>query len=114
MKPDTIEYKSLIALLDDPDEEIYNNVFTKLCEYGKIVIPHLESEWEHNLDELVQQRVEDVIHTIQFDEIKSELKIWALNKPENLFQALLIINKYFYPEGNNENITQKIENIKKE
>lgn len=114
MKPDSKEFKSLIALLDDPDEEIYSNIFSKLCEYGKVVIPHLESEWEHNLDEIVQQRVEDVIHTIQYDEVKSEMKIWALNMPENLMKVLLIINKYFYPEIENQSIIQKIEHIKKE
>ncbi|MEY2829175.1 MAG: hypothetical protein RIQ33_1033, partial [Bacteroidota bacterium] len=89
-----IPYKSLISLLDDPDEEVYNNVFAKLCECGPIVIPQLENEWEHNVDELVQVRLETLIHTIQFDALKNALKTWVLNHADDLQMGILIFNKY--------------------
>jgi regulator of sirC expression with transglutaminase-like and TPR domain len=108
------EFKSLISLLDDPDEEVFNSVFNKLCEYGPIVIPTLEDEWEHNVDEVVQERLENLIHTIQFDYLKSELKIWALNESNNLMKGVLIFNKYFYPDVDDNDIIEKINALKKE
>ena len=107
------ELKSLVALLDDPDEEVFENVFNRLCEYGPAVIPSLETEWMHNLDEKVQARLENLIHTIQFDHVKSELKVWALNESNNLLKALLIINKYHFPDADNQKIIEQIELLKK-
>ncbi len=107
------ELKSLVALLDDPDEEVFENVFNRLCEYGPAVIPSLESEWMHNLDEMVQERLETLIHTIQFDYVKSELKTWALNDSKDLLKGLLIINKYQYPDADNQKIIEQIELLKK-
>jgi regulator of sirC expression with transglutaminase-like and TPR domain len=109
-----IPYKSLISLLDDPDEEVYNNVFAKLCECGPVVIPQLENEWEHNVDELVQLRLETLIHTIQFDSLKNELKTWVLNHADDLQMGILIFNKYHYPEANDKLIVEKIETLKKQ
>jgi regulator of sirC expression with transglutaminase-like and TPR domain len=102
-----------VALLDDPDEEVFENVFNRLCEYGPAVIPSLETEWMHNLDETVQKRLETLIHTIQFDFVKSELKTWALTDSNNLLKALLIINKYYFPDADNQKIIEQIESLKK-
>ncbi|MFM2048118.1 MAG: hypothetical protein RI955_666 [Bacteroidota bacterium] len=107
-------YKSLISLLDDPDEEVFNNVFAKLCEFGPEVIPQLEDEWEHNLDDLVQTRLETLIHTIQFDSLKNELKTWALNESDNLQKGIIIFNKFYYPDAPENTITDKLEILKKE
>ena len=107
------ELQSLVSLLDDPDEEVFENVFNRLVEYGPAVIPSLENEWMHNLDEMVQERLENLIHTIQFDYVKSELKTWVLNESNNLLKALLIINKYQFADADNQKIIEQIESLKK-
>ncbi len=111
--PKNKEFKSLVSLLDDPDEEVFENVFQKLVEYGPQVIPSLESEWEHNLDEVVQERLENLIHTIQFDALKNELTTWVLVNPNDLLQGALIVNKFLYPEADNKKLVVQIEELKK-
>ncbi len=111
--PNKTEYKSIIALLDDPDEEIYENIFNRLCEYGPAIIPELEQEWEHSPNAVVQERLENLLHTIQFDFVKAELKTWSLTNSEDLLAALILINKYKYPDADLNEIHNQLQKIKK-
>jgi hypothetical protein len=70
------ELKALISLLDDPDDNIYNEVKSKLISYGDDVIPHLENAWETSFNQLLQERIEDIIHFLQFNSIKKGLENW--------------------------------------
>jgi regulator of sirC expression with transglutaminase-like and TPR domain len=107
------EYKSLISLLDDPDEFIYENVFNKIVEFGPQIIPFLEQEWEHNIDELVQLRLENIVHTLQFYEVKANLKTWLLNEPTNLFNFLQVLNKYQFPDIDSKKISNEVDELKR-
>ena len=64
------EINALVKLLDDPDEEIYQQVQEHLLIYGNEVITYLESAWEQSLDTLLQERIENIVHTIQFNNVK--------------------------------------------
>ncbi len=101
------ELRSLLSLLDDPDDHVYQSVFEKLCEYGPAVIPSLEEEWLQNNNLTFQKRVESLIHSIQFDKLKADLKVWCLQDSKNLLEGMLIVNGYFFPD-------QSITPIKKE
>ena len=67
-KIDTKELSSLVKLLDDPDQEIYNRIREKLISFGPGVVHYLEGIWQQSMDTLMQERIEDIIHKIQFDE----------------------------------------------
>ena len=59
---------ALINLMDDPDESIYTHVRDQLLQYGPDAIPYLESSWEHeDYGLLFQDRVENLVHEIQFE-----------------------------------------------
>ena len=60
------EVESLIKLLDDPDTEISRHVEDKLLSYGNEVIEYLESAWSQSLDTILQERIENLVHKIQF------------------------------------------------
>jgi regulator of sirC expression with transglutaminase-like and TPR domain len=107
------KYKVLVSLLDDPDEEVFENVFQKLCEFGPEVIPTLESEWEHNLDERVQERLENLIHTIQFDALVKALENWCNLEKPSLLDGLLIINQFQFPDADNQKLIEQLEVLKK-
>ena len=64
------EVDALIRLLDDSDLEIYQHIQTRLVDYGKDVIPLLENAWSSSMDAMMQERIENVIHKIQFDDLK--------------------------------------------
>ncbi|WP_164108820.1 MULTISPECIES: transglutaminase-like domain-containing protein [Sphingobacterium] len=91
------ELKALISLLDDPDTEIFNQVERQLITCGPEVIPQLEASWESSFDPLSQTRIENIIHKIQFDQVQNDLQIWALQNNEDLLDGLLTINRYQYP-----------------
>ena len=53
------EIKALIHLIDDPDEQIFNQIREKILSIGNEVIPLLEEAWENqNLGVLYQSRIE--------------------------------------------------------
>ena len=91
------ELKALISLLDDPDNEIFNHVEQQLITCGPEAVPLLEESWEASFDPLSQTRIENIIHRIQFDQIQNDLQLWALQNQEDLLEGLLIINRYQYP-----------------
>lgn len=91
------ELKALISLLDDPDVDIFNQIELQLITCGPEVVPLLEESWETSFDPLSQTRIENIIHKIQFEQIQNELQLWAMQNQEDLLEGLLIINRYQYP-----------------
>lgn len=108
------EIESLVKLLDDPDAEISEHVEDKLLSYGLEVIHYLESAWEQSFDALMQNRLEDLIHKIQFQNVKRELELWYLGGSFDLLQGVLTINQYQYPDLDPQRIINQIEDIKRE
>jgi len=108
------ELNYLIKLLDDPDENIFKHVEKELLQQGNDIIKRLEDEWEQSFDALVQTRIETLISKINFYNVCQELRIWKLSGTYNLLQGLIIINKYQYPDLEDEVILQGIDEIKRE
>lgn len=108
------ELNYLIKLLDDPDENIFKHVEKELLQQGNDIIKRLEDEWEQSFDALVQTRIESLISKINFYNVCQELRIWKLSGTYNLLQGLIIINKYQYPDLEDEVILQGIDEIKRE
>lgn len=108
------EISALIKLLDDPDNEVYEHVERRLLEYGNAVINYLESTWEKSLDTLVQERIENLVHRIQFTNVKEDLNLWFQSGAFDLLQGALVINRYQYPDLDEQKIIFQIEEIKRE
>lgn len=102
----------LIKLLDDPDEEIYMMLEKEFLGMGIDVVPELEKAWDGSLNELVQTRLENIIHTAQFTDIKDQLNNWAENGYNDLLFGAFIIAKYQFPDLSYEEVEQKIEQIR--
>lgn len=108
------ELDAIISLLEDPDENVYKNISEKLLSLGQEVIPNLEHAWESSFDPLIQQRIESIIHLIQFDITAKEIKQWIDSPKQNLLQGALIITKYQYPDLDSTKIKKQIEQIKQD
>lgn len=108
------EIESLIKLLDDPDTEIANLVEEKLLSYGNDVIEKLEDAWAQSLDTILQERIENLVHKIQFRNIQRELELWYIGGSFDLLQGILILNKYQYPDLDEQKIINQIEDIKRD
>ncbi len=107
------EIKALIYLLDDPDTDIFREIEHKLITCGPEVIPLLESSWESSFDPLSQSRIENIVHKIQFDQVKNDLQLWKLNNAEDLLEGLLIINRYQYPNLNDEQVYVQLAELRR-
>lgn len=108
------EIDALVKLLDDPDEEVYQHVQNRLLTYGAEVITYLESAWEQSLNTVLQERIENLVHTIQFTTVKEDLNLWYQSGAFDLLQGALIINRYQFPDLNEQLIINQIEEIKRE
>ena len=70
-----IENKEIIALfhlMDDPDEVVYNSVSDKILSFGKEIIPNLENLWENTLQEQTQERIQQIIHKLHFEDLTND------------------------------------------
>lgn len=101
-------------MLDDPDEEIYGMVEEKILSLGDHVISSLEEEWEAAFEPLKQSRIENLIHKIQFSQVVAALRTWYLGGAYNLLDGLLIINKYQYPDKDDQEVINQLEEIKRD
>jgi regulator of sirC expression with transglutaminase-like and TPR domain len=111
---DPIEINSLIRLLDDPDKEIFEHIHEKIISYGGEVIEYLESAWEQAFDPIQQERIANLVHEIQFGIVKEELKLWYQGGAFDLLQGVLTINKYQYPDLDEQKVINRIEAIKRD
>lgn len=103
---------ALISLLDDPDEEIFSHIREKLLSYGSPVIPFLEREWEKSFESVIQTRIENIIHHIQFNDTFENLKKWVESGGKNLLSGIILIARYQYPDLDEAAILKQIERIK--
>ncbi|MDX2002607.1 MAG: transglutaminase-like domain-containing protein [Chitinophagales bacterium] len=107
------ELSALISLLDDPDREVYDAVYTKLLSFGPKVIPALESYWEESFDPNLQERIELIIHQIQFTNLKNELTDWIENHSDDLFTGAFLAARYQYADLDKEGIRADVDEIKR-
>jgi len=108
------EVQSLIKLLDDPDTEISRHVEDKLLSFGNEVIELLENAWSQSLDAILQERIENLVHKIQYRNVKRDLELWYISGAFDLLQGMLIINKYQYPDLDEQKIINQLEDIKRD
>ncbi|MBS1653003.1 MAG: transglutaminase family protein [Bacteroidetes bacterium] len=108
------EVIALITLLDDPDDQIYSQVKCRFEELGVPAIPHLETAWENSFEALMQKRIEQIIHSIQFKTLNDSLKNWSLNEQEDLLKGVCLIARYQYPDFNEDDVKKSIAQIKKD
>lgn len=111
---DPSEIHSLIKLLDDPDKEIFDHIHDKIFAYGEEAIEFLESAFEKAFDPILQERIANLVHEIQFNIVKEELKLWYQGGSFDLLQGVLTINKYQYSDLDEQKVINQIEDIKRD
>ncbi len=105
------ELKALVSLLDDDDKQIATHVEEKILSLGKEAIPFLEKEWESNLNPTVQSRIEELIHTLQYELLKERLRNWYESNDQDLLTGMWIIATYQYPDIEFEKLKHELEQI---
>jgi regulator of sirC expression with transglutaminase-like and TPR domain len=105
------EINALISLLDDEDKEVIAHVEEKLISLGGSAIPFLEKEWEKSFNPLQQKRIEELIHTMQFNVLKQRLAVWVETGGKDLLEGMWILSTYAYPDTSFAEIKKEIEQL---
>jgi regulator of sirC expression with transglutaminase-like and TPR domain len=92
------ELKALVSLLDDDDAVVLSHVEEKILSLGHAVIPQLESHWESTFNPIIQKRLEDLIHSMQFNRLQYRLTKWKSSKEQDLLEGLWMVATYLYPD----------------
>lgn len=108
------EIHAMIKLLEDPDEDISRLVALKLQDMGKEIIPGLEKAWESTLNPDLQNKIENIIQSIQLLDIKNELYQWKLSGGENLLYGAYLVARYQYPDLYFSEVEAQIDKLQKE
>jgi regulator of sirC expression with transglutaminase-like and TPR domain len=106
--------KALLQLLDDPNDEVYQHVSKNILKQGEHIIPELEKAWEKSLNEILQERIENLIQEIQFTSTQHQLKDWKDTGATDLLKAAYIISKYQYPDLKYTTIKESFDKIKQD
>ncbi|MFN4083037.1 MAG: transglutaminase-like domain-containing protein [Bacteroidia bacterium] len=106
------EIRSLVSLLDDDDPEVLFHIENKILELGKPVIPFLEEEWHILQSPEHQNRVENIIHRIQFTDLCNNIEYWYKNNQQNLLEGVYLIAKYKFPQLELQEIANYIDKMR--
>ncbi|MDE3235895.1 MAG: hypothetical protein KGO81_08075 [Bacteroidota bacterium] len=109
----TKEINALFTLIDDPDEEVYSTVSSRIIGFGKGIIPNLENLWENTISEDVQERIEMLIHRLHYTDLVSDLKEWKDSAYHDLLFGALLVAKFQYPDLHTTPVLQDIEKIRR-
>ncbi|MCO4807277.1 MAG: transglutaminase family protein [Flavobacteriales bacterium] len=112
---DEQDISSLIHLLDDPDEGIYSHIRIQILALGEEIIPNLENAWETNIfGVLFQNRIEQLIHDIQFEALLKHLEMWKNAGAASLLDGVILIDRFQYPDFDQEQMLKTLEQIQQD
>ena len=109
-----LKLESLITLLDDPDDSVFNMVLVEMLKEDISIVDRLEHIWETSFEKLVQERIEFIIQQIQLNDTKEKIKNWANQETLDLFEGIFLISRYQYPELKLKSIQIQLEKIRKD
>jgi regulator of sirC expression with transglutaminase-like and TPR domain len=110
---ETKEINALLTLIDDPDEEVFHTVSSKIIDFGKGIIPNLENLWENSASEDVQERIELLIHRLYYTDLTNDFIEWRDSADHDLLFGALLVAKFQYPDLHTTPVLQEIEKIRR-
>ena len=110
---ETKEIKALFHLIDDPDQDVFDSVSTRIVSYGRGIIPNLENLWENTISGEVQERIELLIHKLHYHDLTEDFIRWKNSSYQDLLTAALLVAKFQYPDLITTPILQEVEKLRR-
>jgi regulator of sirC expression with transglutaminase-like and TPR domain len=107
------EISALLKLIDDPDDEVFDTVSEKILLYGRSIIPNLEDLWEHTADQSLQERIEQLIHRVHFQDLQQEFLDWSKSKHPEILRGAILVAKYQFPDLNVPSLLSQFDQIRR-
>lgn len=108
------QLQALISLLDEPDQQAFTKVRDRIFAYGSQAVPLLETAWESTFDSYLQKRIEDIIHSIQYNQLYLDLTNWAHFRNDNLLEGYLLFTRYQYQNMYTEEVKSQLHDIRRD
>jgi len=108
------ELNALISMIDEPSNSIFNQIRDKILIHGIEAIPYLEDAWDNSFNNLLQERIEEIIHNIQLNNLLTDLKTWKKKYPYDLLRGFCLATKYHYPDLDIDKIRENVEEIRRD
>lgn len=110
---ETKEISALFNLIDDPDEEVFGSVSTRIVGFGKTIIPNLEHLWETTPDEQIQERIELLIHRLHYTDLAEDFRQWNISGHHDLLVGSLLVSKFQFPDLTTSPVLLEVEKIRR-
>ena len=78
--------KSLIYLLDEPDEHLYINIANAIVAYGRQTLPLLKEKLGQTTDSYLKERIECLIDVIERQSVINRLNLWHDKREYDLLE----------------------------
>jgi regulator of sirC expression with transglutaminase-like and TPR domain len=113
-EPERRELEALINLLEDPDNQVFDSVSDRLVELGMEVVLPLEKRWELTLRPDLQERIEEVIKKIQYNQLAEDLEGWRSLGGQDLLYGAYLVARLHYPDLGFDVLEKLVEKIRKD
>lgn len=110
-------YKELIALvslLDEPNEENFLSIRTKISAYGMEAIPFLDEVCANSNNDDYVGRVGTLINEIFFNDTYSSLSTWSNEDGHDLLQAFFSISRLLDSDIDTDKYLEEFKQIRKD
>lgn len=107
------EINALLSLIDDPDEEVFENVTQRFIGFGNEVIPFLEDYRISSTQIELAKRAEYIIQRISLKGLEHSLREWVLGEENSMLEAAMAIAGYLDREYDREHFIFEVEKFRK-
>jgi hypothetical protein len=106
-----VNIDTLLALIDDRDEEVFFAVRDKLIESGPAILPVLEYALSSSENLLQHDRLELIINQLKLSKLVDKTTQWAISENKTLLDGWILANTIHYPSIVPEKIDVLIQKI---
>ena len=106
-----VNIDTLLALIDDRDEEVFFAVRDKLFESGPAILPVLEYALSSAENLLQHARLELIINQLKLSKLVDKTAQWAISENKTLLDGWILANTIHYPSIAPEKIDVLIQKI---
>lgn len=114
MSSQSVDIKSLVSLLDDPDGDVYNSVVGAIMELGEGAVPYLECLIEETIDELTVSRATAMLSKLYFNRVLAAFKAWVAAGASDLTAGLLLLARLNNKDCDTEKLSQVLLQIRRQ
>jgi len=92
-----VNIDTLLALIDDRDEEVYFAVRDKLFESGPAILPVLEYALSSSSNLLQHERLELIINQLKLSKLVEKTAQWVMSEGKTLIEGWILCSTIQYP-----------------